>query len=61
MKEKLIDIVYALDSWRKIKKGTGIIPAARINCVFDDKDMIYWLTTQNLNASLYNIDDVKSL
>ena len=61
MKEKLIDIVYALDSWRKIKKGTGIIPAARINCVFDDKDMIYWLTTQNLNASLYNMDDVKSL
>lgn len=56
MKEKLIDIVTAIDSCAKARKGTGVTPAARVHCLFDGKEDTFWFC-----GSYYSEDDLKDL
>ena len=44
MKEKLTDIVENLISCAKARKGLGISPAARVHCVYDGEDKVFWFT-----------------
>ncbi len=44
MKEKLTDIVENLISCAKARKGLGMNPAARVHCVYDGEDKVFWFT-----------------
>ena len=51
MKEKLIDIVNAIDSCAKARKGTGVNPAARVHCLFDRKEETFWFCGNYISAN----------
>ena len=44
--ERLIDIVEDLDSCRKARKGMGIMPIARVHCLYDDNTETFWFTNR---------------
>ena len=58
MKEKLIDIVNAIDSCAKARKGTGVNPAARVHCLFDRKEETFWFCGNYISANdLKDLED----
>ena len=56
MKEKLIDIVNAIDSCDKARKGMSVYPAARVHCLFDGKEDTFWFC--NSYYSAYELKDL---
>ncbi len=56
MKEKLIDIVRALDSCSKARKGLGVFPVARVHCLYDGQDETLWFTNRLVNT--YGLPDI---
>ena len=51
MKEKLIDIVTAIDSCAKARKGTGITPIARVHCLLDGGEDTMWFVNSYYSRS----------
>lgn len=50
IKEKLIDIVEDLDSCAKARRGSGIEPIARVQCLYDDTKDTFWFTNRLVNT-----------
>ena len=46
MKEDLIEIVNALDSYAKARSGSGIVPVARVHCLDNGAGKTYWFTNR---------------
>lgn len=46
LKEELIDIVEELDSCAKARRGSGIVPIARVHCLDDGSGATYWFTNR---------------
>jgi len=46
MKEELINIVEALDSCAKTRRGSGIVPVARVHCLDNGAGKTYWFTNR---------------
>ncbi len=46
LKEKLIDIVEALDSCAKARRGLYINPIARVHCLYDGIAKTFWFTSR---------------
>ena len=51
MKEKLIDIVAAIDSCAKARKGTGVSPIARVHCLIDGGEDTMWFVNSYYSRS----------
>ncbi len=51
--ETLIDIVKDLDACAKKRKGTGIYPIARVNCLFDNDRQTFWFTNRPVSTYEY--------
>ena len=46
MKEDLIEIVNELDSCAKARRGSGIVPVARVHCLDNGAGNTYWFTNR---------------
>ena len=46
MKEELLSIVNELDSCAKARKGSGIVPVARVHCLDNGAGKTYWFTNR---------------
>ena len=46
LKEELIDVVEELDSCAKARRGSGIVPIARVHCLDDGSGATYWFTNR---------------
>ena len=45
-KEKLVDIVQALDACEKVRKKLNVFSVARVHCLFDKKYDTFWFTNK---------------